>query len=115
MPDIKGTLWALAICLLLVIWLLAGCRSGLDRFREHREQRREDRKQWFQDWRKHRENRQYRQDNSQEDDSHHDRQHVPWWKRKRGSDDGSQALGNHIFEYHPWSIDRLGGCAAGAL
>lgn len=112
--DIKGTLWALAVCLLLIIWLMSGCRSGLDRFREHREQRREDRQQWWNEWQNRRDQRQ------QNRDEHHEqrKQSDPWWKRRRGNRDAaieSKIVGNHFAEFTTWSIDRLGGCAVTAM
>jgi hypothetical protein len=118
--DIKGTLWALAVCLLLIIWLMSGCRSGLDRFRENREQRREDRQQWWNQWQDRRDERQ------QKRDEHHDERKRqsdqdrsdPWWKRRRGNRDasiGSKTVDYHFAEFTTWSIDRLGGCAAAAM
>ena len=51
MPDIKGTLFWLAIVLALLIYLMNGCGSRMDRFREHRQQRQEDREQRWEEWR----------------------------------------------------------------
>lgn len=125
--DIKGTLWALAICLLLVIWLMAGCRSGLDRFRENREQRREDRQAWWYQWQQRREDRKDdRRGNRNDSDSDQDDEHhepAPWWQYRRNKRDErrhdaseqSTNLGNHFPVNHTCSIDRLGGCAVNAL
>lgn len=45
--DIKGTLWALAICLLLLVVIFRGCGKRMDKFREHRDERRQERQQRF--------------------------------------------------------------------
>ena len=47
--DIKGTLWALAVVLLLSIWLMNGCHSRFERRREYRQQRQEQFHQWRQE------------------------------------------------------------------
>ncbi len=57
MPDIKGTLFWLAVVLALLLWLLKGCGGPLDRFRDFREQRRQDWNERRDDWRQEREQR----------------------------------------------------------
>lgn len=53
--DIKGTLWALAVVLLLLYLLMRGCGGRMDKFREHREQKQEERQE---KWDERREERQ---------------------------------------------------------
>lgn len=45
MPDVKGTLFWLAIVLLLLLWMMNGCGSRIDEFREHRRERQQDRQE----------------------------------------------------------------------
>lgn len=55
MPDIKGTLFWLAIVLALLIWMAHGCGKRFDKFREHRQERQQ---QWQEGRDKWREDRQ---------------------------------------------------------
>ena len=57
MPDIKGTLFWLAVVLMLLIWMMRGCGSSLDKFREHRERQRQHREERWDEWREQRNNR----------------------------------------------------------
>ena len=57
MPSINGTLLLVVITLALLCYLLSGCGSRMDKFREFRQQqqeqrheRRDERQEKFQDW-----------------------------------------------------------------
>jgi hypothetical protein len=82
MPDIKGTLFWMAVVLALLIYMMRGCGSGIDKFREFRQdnkqQRQERRNNWNQEREKRRENwqgwqgwrerrKKFRDDNEQDD------------------------------------------------
>lgn len=51
MPDIKGTLLALALVLALVIWIGHGCNRRMEKFREYRQERQENREERWDQWR----------------------------------------------------------------
>lgn len=57
MPDVKGSLFWLFLVLLCVIWLTRGCGSRFDRWREYRDDRREQRHDNWDQWREQREQR----------------------------------------------------------
>lgn len=76
--DIKGTLWALAIVLLLVAWLLSGCGGRMDRWREYRDQRRDHRDERWDQWREDRQ--------EQRDGRWWNREKKRWWNRDEESE-----------------------------
>ena len=84
MPDIKGSLFWLFLVLLCVIWLTRGCGSRFDRWREYRDDWREQRQDRWQGWRDQREDR--RDDGSNDGSSWLDDWREGWRDRERWRD-----------------------------
>lgn len=77
--DIKGTLWALAVVLLLLILMFRGCGNRMDKFREHRKERRQEREE---KWESRRNERQERWSERREGRDFFDRDHR-WFRDKQ--------------------------------
>lgn len=59
MPGVKGTLFWLFLVLICIIWLTRGCGSRFDKWRDYRDDRRNDRQEW---WEQRRERREFSDD-----------------------------------------------------
>ncbi|MCC7334427.1 MAG: hypothetical protein IT422_05005 [Pirellulaceae bacterium] len=77
MPDIKGTLFWLAVVLALLIWMVQGCGNRFDKFREHRQER-------YQQWQEGRDKR------------HEDRQEKGSWRERRKQSRDNKSIDDDI-------------------
>ena len=75
MPDIKGTLFWLAVVLVALIWMFHGCGKRIDKFREQRQERQE---QWDQ-----RRQERYDQRQRQRDDRQQNWNERSNWRERR--------------------------------
>lgn len=89
MPDIKGTLFWLAVVLLALIWMMHGCGKRFDKFREHRQQRHE---QWDRQRQQRHDQRQKQRDDRQQEWN----ERGNWRERRRQrSDDRPQDIASN--------------------
>lgn len=70
LPDIKGTLFWLAVVLVLLLVMFRGCGSRIDRWREHRDERRQERYE-------------HRQDRNKRWEEWREQRNERWFRRRR--------------------------------